>query len=381
MDMPSGTIPPADDLYILHGPGSLADKLESVHRIVCRYLAFVDRIAVALYDADTDLVKTFLGSDADGPATVVGYQRRLADSPSLTAIALERRPRVIDDLETVDSEGAAHRALTARGYRASYTMPMYGRGELAGFIFFNSARAQAFTPSARGYLDMVGHLLALTVVGELVQIRTLSASVRTATEFVRSRDFETGAHLERMAHYSRLIAQTVAPRHGLGDEFVERIFLFSPLHDIGKIAVADAVLLKPGKLSPDELASMKTHTIKGGEIIDTMLAHFGMASMPDATLLRNIALYHHEALDGSGYPHGVANGGIPLEARITAVADIFDALTSARPYKHAWSNEEAFAELIGLSGRRLDPECVDALVLQPERVEEIQARFAENATG
>ena len=126
---------------------------------------------------------------------------------------------------------------------------------------------------------------------------------------------------------------------------------------------------------------MRTHTTRGREIIDRMLRHFELVQMQGGDILRNIALFHHEAVDGSGYPEGIADGDIPVEARIVAVADIFDALTSRRPYKHAWSNEEAFAMLRKLSGTKLDSNCVEALIRSRDKVEEIQQRFQENTIG
>lgn len=378
MDERVGNYHHQDDLYVLHEGASLVDKLEALHRIVRGHFEFVERVAVAVYDAETDIVKTFLGSDNSGVSPIVRYEKRLSDSDSLSRIAESRRPRVANDLDVFEVPSPAGAALRQHGYGASYTMPMYWHGRLAGFVFFNARHKQAFTPRVLTYLNMIGHLLALTVVGELAQIKSLSASVRTATDFVRSRDFETGAHLERMAHYSRLIALEIAPRHDLDDSFIEQVFLFAPLHDIGKIAIADSILLKPGKLTSEEFETMKLHTVRGGEIIDAMLANFGLRDTSSATMLKNIALHHHEAINGSGYPHGMAEEAIPIEARITAVADVFDALTSQRPYKQAWSNEAALAELRQQSGGRLDRECVEALARCPDEIRAIQQRFAED---
>jgi HD-GYP domain-containing protein (c-di-GMP phosphodiesterase class II) len=115
--------------------------------------------------------------------------------------------------------------------------------------------------------------------------------------------------------------------------------------------------------------------------VDTLAADFGLADLEDVEALRNIAAFHHEAFNGSGYPLGLAGGEIPLEARIIAVADVFDALTSVRPYKRAWSNEEAFSMLRQLAGVKLDRDCVAALVNQGREVEEIQRRFREDVYG
>lgn len=180
-----------------------------------------------------------------------------------------------------------------------------------------------------------------------------------------------------MARYSRLIANELAPDYGWDDEHVERIFWCAPMHDIGKIAIPDQILLKPGKLTNDEFELMKEHTTKGRELIDTMADNFNFASSPCGNMLSDIVEYHHENIDGSGYPNGLSGNDIPIEARIIAAADVFDALTSERPYKKAWSNEDAFAELKSLTTWKLDRQCVDVLINNRNTVDEIQTTFKD----
>ena len=157
--------------------------------------------------------------------------------------------------------------------------------------------------------------------------------------------------------------------------------MFAPLHDIGKIAIPDRILLKPGALTEAEYAEMKTHTTKGLDMIDFMLKVFGYKDIPNIAVLRNIVNYHHESFDGSGYPAGLVGEAIPLEARIIATADIFDALTSVRPYKGAWSSEKAFEELHRLAGKKLDSKCVAALDSNRTGLEAIKAQFRESVYG
>lgn len=126
---------------------------------------------------------------------------------------------------------------------------------------------------------------------------------------------------------------------------------------------------------------MQRHPELGAGMIDTLIGHFGLSDLPHADLLRNIALYHHEQVNGQGYPAGLVGEAIPVEARIAAVADIFDALTSSRPYKRAWSNDEAFALLQKLAGDQLDAHCVAALVEQRSEVEKVQKLFSEDPLG
>jgi HD-GYP domain-containing protein (c-di-GMP phosphodiesterase class II) len=177
------------------------------------------------------------------------------------------------------------------------------------------------------------------------------------------------------------IANALAERYGLDDEYIQHVFMFAPLHDVGKIGIPDQILLKPGKLSESEMCIMKTHSSKGREMIDDLLVSFGLENVAHVDIMRNIAAFHHESVNGSGYPEGRVGQEIPLEARIVAVADVFDALTSRRSYKEAWSNEDAFATLQIMAGDKLDRDCVDVLLAHREEIEEIQRRFRENARG
>jgi HD-GYP domain-containing protein (c-di-GMP phosphodiesterase class II) len=184
-----------------------------------------------------------------------------------------------------------------------------------------------------------------------------------------------------MSRYSRLIAAELATKYDLDDTYIEHVFMFSPLHDIGKIGIPDNILFKPARLDNEEKNIMKTHVEKGRVMIDELLENFGLENIKYVDVLRNIAEFHHEAVNGQGYPAGKKGEQIPLEARIVAVADVFDALTSKRPYKDAWTNEKAIDTLKQLSGHTLDQDCVNALIDNMEQIEKIQKQFSENVYG
>jgi HD-GYP domain-containing protein (c-di-GMP phosphodiesterase class II) len=184
-----------------------------------------------------------------------------------------------------------------------------------------------------------------------------------------------------MSRYSRLIAAELATKYELDDAYIEHVFMFSPLHDIGKIGIPDRILLKPASLDKAEKNIMKTHARKGRIMIDELLDNFGLENIKYVDVLRNIAEFHHEAVNGRGYPSGKKGDEIPLEARIVAVADVFDALTSERPYKNAWDNQKAIMTIKQLSGQMLDQDCVDALLKNIEQVEKIQGLFSEDTYG
>ena len=180
-----------------------------------------------------------------------------------------------------------------------------------------------------------------------------------------------------MAHFSRIIARHLNELgiYDFNDELVERIFQFAPLHDVGKIGIPDRVLMKAGKLNPGEQALMRTHTTLGRQLVDEITKSFGLESMEQRAILQSVTELHHEAMDGSGYPKHLRGDEIPIAARIIAVADVFDALTSERPYKQAWSNDEAFAYLKQQGESTLDGECINAMILHREAVEHIQTIF------
>lgn len=371
------TLAPAALQRQLEKPAPLDKKLALVHDVVRHYSDDIHRIAVALYDQDTDEISTFLYSSHEN-SPLLNYSVKLAQVPSLQEVARQGHPRVINDLGAQLGNHKTHSVrLLAHGYHAGLTIPVYHADALFGFVFFNSRRKNIFTSSLLDLLNLFSLILASQIIREITHVRTMTAAIRTTQNITRHKDEETGGHLQRMAHYSRLIAATLAEQNGFSDEFIEYILLFAPMHDIGKVAIPDVILSKPGKLEPEEFNVMKGHTSIGRDIIDNMLEEFSFCEFLHVDMLRNIVELHHEAIDGSGYPYGLKGQEIPIEARICAVADIFDALTSRRPYKPAWSNEKACATLQEMAGTKLDRDCVMALLNNMEKLQEIQTHFSE----
>ena len=372
-----------DRLEGLNGNLPLGRKFGLLHAEIARRFPFVTRMAVAAFDPRRKVLKTFLAS-GPGERSFSRYEARLEDAPMLLEILKLRRPRVVNDLRLFAGGAHEHTKAVARmGYGASYTLPIEVNGSFWGFLFMNSVSTGVFTEEVLLELDVYGHLAASMVSSEVLAARVLVAAVRTAHSMVHLRDPETGEHLDRMAEFSRVIAQDLASRGRaeLDDEAIERLYLFAPLHDLGKIGIPDRVLLKEGSLTALEREEMKTHAEKGLEMIARIARNFGLENVSGVETLKAIAGAHHEAVDGSGYPRGLKGAEIPLEARIVAVADVFDALTSRRPYKEPWSNDDAFRLLGRLAGETLDDECVQALVRNRTRVEEIQERFRESSTA
>ena len=235
-----------------------------------------------------------------------------------------------------------------------------------------SARVRNMLNLREGQKYMANHVQELET---RVQERTreirerekeLIVRISRAAEF---RDPETGAHIQRMAHFSAVIARGL----GLDEKTLQLILEAAPMHDVGKIGIPDYILLKPGKLTHEEFETMKNHASLGYELLKNSSSEILQAGA-------EIALSHHEKYDGSGYPKGLAGTEIPLFGRIVAVADVFDALTSDRPYKRAWPLEDACQLLKDGRGSHFDPACVDAFLAGWKAVLEIRQRFQDEYT-
>jgi HD-GYP domain-containing protein (c-di-GMP phosphodiesterase class II) len=354
---------------------SVSERLRSIHARLREDLPGIDRIAVALYDPRTNALATFAHSTV-GDVPFSHYEAGLSDLPSLSDLAKRRSVRVIPDLEVLRSSPREHsRRLAEVGYRSSFTAPFFERGELFGFLFFDSRVPDYYSDDVVRSLGPAVELVATSVLLGLSSVQMLRSALKIASLLTGFRDEETGEHLQRVSRYARFTARRMPASAGLTDEFVELLFLFTPAHDVGKLAVPERILLKEGPLTDVETALARSHVVRGSEVVDDVVRELGLGLFPYVGVLRNIVRHHHEAFDGSGYPDGLRGSRIPIEARIVAVADVFDALTSPRPYKRPWQMQAARCYLESNAGVLFDPECVEALFADPDALEEIRARF------
>lgn len=359
---------------------SLTDQMAWLHEQVRRHYPAVHRIAIALYDSRHGVLKTYVNSsDVSDPLS--RYERSLESVPSLAELANNRASRVINDMSRLPKPHVDHtRWLLSHGYVSSFTVPLFQSGTLLGFMFFDSRETDAFGGTLPDELQIYVQLCRMSVLNVINLSHAVEGMVKVARGLAHLRDIETGQHLDRMSSYSRLIARGVAADAGCDDEFVEHVYLFASLHDIGKVGIADSILLKPARLTDEERAIMQSHVNLGVALVDAVMNDTGMVTTPYVSVLRNIVHCHHEWLDGSGYPRGLVGETIPLEARIVTIADIFDALTSERPYKKQWSNEDAMAELHRMADAgKLDRHCVAALDRAEDEVLAIQQKFGLTA--
>lgn len=368
-----------DPLAELKTASTYQEKLVVIHNVLRKRCPGVDRISIALYDTQTQSLTTFLASPYIG-SPLKNYAIVLLEGSALHRIASDATPRVVSDLRVYEDHDSAHsRAIVGHGFASSYTHPMYHNKELAGFVFLNSLHNCYFRERVLDQVEIFIHLISEMILNVLASARALAAAMRTSVGMVQKHDLETGSHLERMSRYTRLIASSLVTlgKAKLDDEQIEQIALFSPLHDVGKIGIPDRILQKKTRLDSSEREIMNSHTMVGRQIIDDLISNFRFENLPYIDYLREIAELHHEAMDGSGYPHGLRGEEISLAARITAVSDIFDALTTQRPYKQAWSNDHAFAMMKLLSIDKLDKGCVDAMIAVSPEVIKVQEQFAE----
>jgi len=228
-------------------------------------------------------------------------------------------------------------------------------------------------------LELERHNLYLE---ELVneQVREISdsqmATILAVSKLAEYRDDETGQHIERTRMLCRIIAEQLRCNlhyeEKINDAYLENIFHAAPLHDIGKVGIADSILLKPGKLASEEFEIMKTHTMIGANTLHTVRSKYPKNAFVNMGIA--IARTHHEKWDGSGYPDGLAGGDIPLAGRIMALADVYDALRSQRPYKDPFTHEKSCRLILEGKGKHFDPAVVEAF-------QEVEARFAQIYEG
>lgn len=237
-------------------------------------------------------------------------------------------------------------------------------------------RDDEFGLIAAGTNQMIGELKARQDELNL----TRDVAILGLASLAETRDNETGAHIIRTQFYVKVLAEQLSrsdwERYPLDDATIDLLFKSAPLHDVGKVGIPDAILLKPGKLTDEEFAIMKRHPQIGADALASAEAQLGSNSF--LRLAREISLTHHEKWDGSGYPAGLEGEAIPLSGRLMALADVYDALISKRVYKPAFSHEQARTIIVEGRGRHFDPAIVDAFLACEEEFRQIALRHKDH---
>lgn len=341
---------------------SLHHELATLHTRVTEQVPDLDRIAVVIYDHKTDLLRTY--SESSQSLDLFSHHEfPLSQCIALRQCADNSESRIINNIPKQYSSDSIHsKWLIEHGYRSSYTIPIYHLQHFIGFVFFNSYKQDLFTNSVQQTLHPFVDLISFVVNAEYSLLHAIVASADLTKALSDGYNNASKNHMERISGYSKLIAKDIALIYKLDDEMIESIHLFSRLHDIGKAVISTDILLKPDSLVDDEKEEMKQHIADGITMVDNIIENLGYPTHPSINTLKDIIAYHQEFLDGSGYPNGLSHDDIPVSARIVTVANIFDALTSHRPYKQACSIASAMLELEKMVHTgKLDRHCVSAL--------------------
>lgn len=351
---------------------SFNETLTYIFRTFKPYIPY-SYIGIAVYKAyESDIIVAKYGvSDGMHPELyqrLSGYETTI-DSTSLLEVQKNNVPRVINNLKAYGSDQELKeytRILLEEGVRSSITLPLSINRRPLGFIFFSSHATDVYKPEHAVFLKAVAAGIALAFEKNIFTDELVFSSILALAKLAEARDEDTGNHLERIRSYTQLLLQCMKFEGVYADtltqEFIFEVERFSPIHDIGKVGIRDEVLLKQGKLTLDEFEHMKTHASYGAEVLKEAEENINRSGRSLFKIGIEIAEGHHERWDGTGYPMGLCGEAIPLSARIVAVADVLDALTSKRPYKKAYTFDDSVRIICENSGTHFDPSLVQCVV-------------------
>jgi HD-GYP domain-containing protein (c-di-GMP phosphodiesterase class II) len=350
----------------------LTEVIENLFEMIEKELK-VDRVGVAFVNyKDEEIIAEYGIANYEKILLGSGFNVSFNDT-SLYELIKNPKTLITNDLEALyekKSEGSALNLILREGVQSNIVFPLIIDQSVFGFLFFSSVNKNQFNEKTK----QIGENIAREIAGILDKTyltKMIFSKITVAfADLVEKKDTETGEHLDRMVEYSRFITQLLI-NHSSEDycvtsKFIREIVNNAPVHDIGKVAIPDKILKKPGKLDPAEWEIMKTHPSIGADIFSDLKKSLEIFNHGFYTVAENITRYHHEKWNGNGYPEGLKGAEIPLEARIVAIADVFDALTSKRVYKDEFSFEKAWTILEESSGEHFDPELIRLLKSKKE---------------
>ncbi|WP_053001218.1 HD domain-containing phosphohydrolase [Kosmotoga pacifica] len=355
--------------------GTLEDIMPKIFETLNEYMD-IDRAAFAFLDNFGNVIAETAVSKVGETYLKEGFASNIKNT-SLEKLLKSRESRIINDLEYHYNnihKSEATKLLLKEGMRSSITIPIFANGNCIGFFFVNSVKKGAFSEKEVLRINRFVNLIKGIAFSSYINQELIAKATRAFADLVEKKDNETGKHLTRVSLYSYLIASKLAQKDkSITPKFVREMLWFSPVHDIGKVGIPDHILLKPAKLTHDEFEIMKTHVTIGEKIIDSMNKSLkekvGLDFLKTA---KEVIMGHHEKWDGSGYPRGLKGKEIPLAGRITAVVDVFDALTSKRSYKPAFSFEKSLEIMREGRGTHFDPFVFDTFI---ESLDEIKVIY------
>jgi len=351
---------------------SIEDFIFTVGPYLCS-LFNSQRFSVALIDWETEQViaeVAYISKPEVKPRLIAGFTEKLYETSLGEMIKSSQMTRIINNLSEryEKTRSLSTKLILDEGFRSNLTVVATINSRPFGFFFLSSERENNYTEQDAKLFSSILNILSYRLFYSLTIQRLLSHFGNSLVNLVEFKDNETGNHIKRVSLYAKLVAEELA----LHPKLIREIYEFSPLHDIGKVGIPDSILLKPGKLDPEEWEIMKTHVEKGVRIIEEFQQNARNIMEPKSLeTMKNIIADHHEHWDGRGYPKGKKGEEISIEGRIVALADVFDALTTKRPYKEAIPFDEAVKIIQEESGSHFDPHVVEAFVKRIRDVKNI----------
>lgn len=373
-----------NDLYaLLNKKTSLEDTIDFIYNSFKEDIPY-DKITVLLLD-ENEKIYAYNSCCEYTPKVSTGFSVNREDT-SINDIIKNKTTRIINDYVQYnkgEKESKLTKLILEEGVKASVTCPLISNDISVGAIIFSSLQPNIYNDDHVEYIRLIANNVAINVEKNLLVDELIISSILGLTKLVEAKDYETGEHLVRMKNYSKILAEKLSKndqyKNSINQDFINAIFKYSPLHDIGKVGIADGILLKPGKLSIEEFEVMKKHTVIGASILEEVSNNLLKRGKKHYNMGINIAIGHHEKFNGKGYPKGLIGKAISLEARIVTVADVLDALSSKRVYKPAYSLEDSIKMIQEESNKSFDPDVVNALLESKEEISEIYNKFNESS--
>lgn len=366
----------------------LDDVLDKVFEKLNDFIS-VDRIGVAFIDYDNKQIIAETGKMSYGDILLGPGFKVDMENTSLTEIIKSKKPIYINDiskeLKTKKHKNKSLELILKEKINSNMILPLILEDKVFGFLFFSSFEKGTYNKRTLKIGQKIATEIAAIVDQTYLTKNILNNVTLSFAELVEQKDNDTGNHINRMTKYSKVIANALInyenKDYNVNNSFVREIELYAPLHDIGKIGVPDNVLCKPGKLTSDEWLIMKEHTNIGGDILNNLSNRLKVFRKDFYKIAINITKHHHEKWDGTGYPCGLKGKEIPLEARIVAIADVFDALSSKRAYKEPMPFNKVVEIIKDGSGRHFDPELVYVFFNNIDKIKKIYNKdFKDNKT-
>jgi len=362
---------------------SFHDTIKYIYETFAKFIPY-NYISIALLEDSFQLTTYYVVADQnldELKKKLIGLTANIKET-SLAKLLETGEIRVINDYDEYfkNRETTLYsQMLIENGVKSSITVPLRINQEKIGFIFFNSKMKNIYNDKHVFFLNTIANSISISFHKNILINDVIYSSVLAMTRLAESKDKETGEHLIRIKDYSGLISswlmKTEKYQFYVTPDYIAEIKKFSPLHDIGKVAIPDHILQKPGKLTKEEFEKMKEHTTAGAVILKEAESFMAKNGQRYFRMAIDIAESHHEKWDGTGYPNGLKEEEIPLSARIVAIADVFDALTTKRPYKEPFTFDETFAYLIDGKGQHFDPYIIDLLVAHKSELYDMYKKF------